>query len=130
MTKPDYVLHWKETAEQEWSSAQGLFRLGNYLNCLFLAHLMIEKLCKAHWVKDNVEDIPPRIHNLVRLLAATSFVLTPAQEVLLAELNRFQMDGRYTDYQRLIYKVATRPYTKQLLSDIKEFRQCLLNGLP
>lgn len=56
--------------------------------------------------------------------------LTPDQEVLLAELNRFQMDGRYADYQRLIYKVATSAYTQQLLADTKNFRQCLLSTLP
>lgn len=130
MTKHEHILHWKETAEEDWLGSQDLFRAGRYMLCLFVAHLTIEKLCKSHWVKDNAENFPPRIHNLVRLLAATSFALIPAQEVLLAELNRFQMDGRYADYQRLIYKVATRAYTQQLLSDTKDFRQCLLNALP
>ncbi|HEX8328206.1 MAG TPA: HEPN domain-containing protein, partial [Hymenobacter sp.] len=90
MTKHDHILHWKETAEGDWLAAQDLFQTKRYLQCLFLAHLTVEKLCKAHWVKDNVDDYPPRIHNLARVLAATAVVLTPAQEVLIAELNGFQ----------------------------------------
>ncbi|GAA4348897.1 hypothetical protein GCM10023185_05240 [Hymenobacter saemangeumensis] len=130
MTKHDHILHWKETAEGDWLAAQDLFQTRRYLQCLFLAHLTIEKLSKAHWVKDNVDDYPPRIHNLARVLAATAVVLTPDQEVLIAELNRFQMDGRYPDYQRMVYGVATESYTRQLLDDTKLFRLCLLSTLP
>lgn len=130
MTKHDYILHWQETAEEDWLASQDLFQAKGYLQCLFLAHLTIEKLCKAHWVKDNADDHPPRIHNLARLLAATSVVLTPVQEVVIAELNGFQMDGRYPDYQRIVYKIATEAYTRQLLRDTELFRQCLLSPLP
>jgi HEPN domain-containing protein len=130
MTKHDHILHWKETAEGDWLAAQDLFQTRRYLQCLFLTHLTIEKLCKAHWVKDNVDDYPPRIHNLARVLAATAIVLTPAQEVLIAELNGFQMDGRYPDYQRTVYNIATEAYTRQLLDDTELFRQCLLSTLP
>jgi HEPN domain-containing protein len=130
MTKHDHILHWKETAEGDWLAAQDLFQTKRYLQCLFLAHLTVEKLCKAHWVKDNVDDYPPRIHNLARVLAATAVVLTPAQEVLIAELNGFQMDGRYPDYQRTVYSIATEAYTRQLLADTELFRQCLLSTLP
>ncbi|MET4075338.1 HEPN domain-containing protein [Hymenobacter sp. UYCo722] len=130
MTKHDHILHWKVTAEDDWLASQDLLQTKRYLQCLFLAHLTIEKLCKAHWVKDNVDDHPPRIHNLARLLAATAVVLTPAQEVIIAELNGFQMDGRYPDYQRSVYKIATEAYTRQLLHDTELFRQCLLSPLP
>lgn len=129
MTKHDHVLHWKETAEDDWLASQDLFQTKRYLQCLFLAHLTIEKLSKAHWVKDNLDDYPPRIHNLARVLAATAVVLTPAQEVLLAELNKFQLDGHYPDYQRMVYEIATEAYMRQLLDDAKLFRQCLLSTL-
>lgn len=130
MTKHDHIVYWKETAESNWLASQDLFQTGKYLECLFLAHLTIEKLSKAHWVKDNADDYPPRIHGLARLLASTAIVLTPDQEVLVAELNRFQMEGRYPDYQRLVYAIATRSYTQQLLHDTAAFRQCLLSTLP
>lgn len=130
MNKHDHILYWKETAESNWLAAQDLFQTGKYLECLFFAHLVIEKLSKAHWVQDNTADHPPRIHNLARVLAATTLVLTPEQEILIAELNKFQMEGRYPDYTRSVYQMATAAYTQQLLQDIQLFRQCLLNTLP
>ncbi|MBO0358361.1 HEPN domain-containing protein [Hymenobacter sp. BT186] len=129
MTKQEHVDYWKETAEQDWSSAQVLFGAGNYLNSLFLAHLVIEKLSKALWVQDNTDDYPPRIHNITRLLAATTYALNPAEEVLVAELNQFQMEGRYPDYARTVYQRATASHTQDVLHDTATLRQCLLNKL-
>ena len=130
MTKHDYILHWKETSEQEWSSAQGLFTLGNYLNSLFHAHLVIEKLSKAHWVKDNVDDFPPRTHNIIRLWQQTRLQPTPNQELVALELNTFQMEGRYPDYQRIAYQRATQRFTQALLNDTATLRSWLLSTLP
>ncbi|QDA60461.1 HEPN domain-containing protein [Hymenobacter jejuensis] len=129
MTKQEHVAYWKETAEQDWSSAQVLFGAGNYLNSLFLAHLVIEKLSKALWVQENTDDYPPRIHNIIRLLAATSYALNPAETVLVAELNQFQMEGRYPDYSRTVYQQATASHTQNVLRDTASLRQCLLNKL-
>lgn len=65
-------------------------------------------------MKDNADDYPPRIHGPARLLASTTVVLTPDQKVLLAELNRFQMEGRYPDYQRAVAQQATEAYTRNI----------------
>ncbi|UPL48755.1 HEPN domain-containing protein [Hymenobacter sublimis] len=129
MTKQDHVNYWKETAEQDWSSAQALLMAGNYLNSLFFAHLVIEKLSKALWVQENVSDHPPRIHNIARILDATSVVLRPDEEVLVTELNIFQMEGRYPDYARTVYQRATKVFATELLLETENFRQCLLSKL-
>lgn len=130
MTKADHILFWKETAEQEWSSAQVLFTAGNYLNSLFMAHLVIEKLSKAHWVQDNVGDHPPRIHNIVKLWQQTTLQPTPAQEQVALNLNTFQLEGRYQDYQRIAYQRATESFTRALLQDVANLRSWLLSTLP
>ncbi len=130
MNKYDHILYWKETAEQEWSSAQALFREGNYLNCLFFAHLVIEKLSKAHWVQDNVDDYPPRTHNILKLWTATTLQPTPAQELTATELNTFQMEGRYQDYQRIASQRASQAFTRALLNDTEQLRAWLLSKLP
>lgn len=129
MTKQDHVNYWKETAEQDWSSAQALLAAGNYLNSLFFAHLVIEKLSKALWVQENASDHPPRIHNIARILDATSVVLSPDEEVLVTELNSFQMEGCYPDYARTVYQRATKVFATDLLLETENFRQCLLSKL-
>jgi len=62
--------------------------------------LVVEKLSKAHWVKDNPGDIPPRIHNILKIWQNTTLVPTTDLENTAFELNIFQMEGRYQDYQR------------------------------
>lgn len=129
MTKQEHISHWVETCQDDWLAAHALFQAKRFLQSLFFAHLTIEKLSKAHWVKDNTTDIPPRTHNIIRLWQET--VLTPMAdyENTAAELNSFQMDGRYQDYQRAAYQRATESFTRALLNDTDQLRQWLLNSL-
>jgi HEPN domain-containing protein len=64
MNKQEHILFWKNSAKNDWKISQKLFHSKDYLYSLFFAHLVLEKLCKAHWVKDNPENFPPKIHNL------------------------------------------------------------------
>lgn len=130
MTKHDHIQYWKETAEDDWLSAHDLFKTKRYLQCLFLAHLTIEKLSKAHWVQDNAGDYPPRIHNILRIWGDTQLLPSPDQENAAADLNRFQLEGRYPDYQRAVAAQATESYTRNLLHDADLLRSWLLSKLP
>lgn len=42
---------------------------------LFAFHLTIEKLLKAIWVKDNIENTPPRQHDLTFIYNQTDLKL-------------------------------------------------------
>ncbi|WP_210521263.1 HEPN domain-containing protein [Hymenobacter terricola] len=130
MTKHDHILYWKETAEEDWLASQDLFQTKHYLQSLFLAHLTIEKLSKGHWVKDNSSDYPPRIHNILRLWGDTQLAPTADYENTAADLNRFQLEGRYPDYQRAVAQQATESYTRTLLHDTAQLRTWLLSKLP
>ncbi|WP_254244929.1 HEPN domain-containing protein [Hymenobacter sp. BRD67] len=81
-----------------------MFNTGRYVQCLFWAHLVVEKLSKAHWVQDNVDDYPPCIYNIVRLWQNTTLQPTGAQEKVALDLNQFQLEGRYPDYSRTLVK--------------------------
>ncbi len=130
MTKHDHILYWRETAEEDWLTTQDLFNSGRYMQCLFWAHLVVEKLSKAHWVQDNVDDYPPRIHNIVRLWQNTTLQPTAVQEKVALDLNQFQLEGRYPDYSRTLQKQATKEYTQTFLRDITDLRTWLLSTLP
>jgi HEPN domain-containing protein len=65
--------------------------------------LTLEKLLKAFWVRDNVENIPPKMHNLNYLLAQTQLALSEEEQRFFAVFNQFQLEGRYPDYQFAIY---------------------------
>lgn len=130
MGKEDYIEFWKESAQKSRIASIHLFEKSDYVESLFFAHLALEKIIKAHWVKDNPGDFPPRIHNLRRLLEQTSVVLTTAQLIFLEQMNTFQMEGRYPDYRFSIYQTFDEPQTKSVLNSSEKMFQWLLNKLP
>lgn len=129
MNKSDYITYWKTTANKDWDAVGHLFEKGDYLHALFFTHLVIEKLLKAHFVKDNENDFPPRTHNLLLLISQTTLEPTIEQLRLFSQTNQFQIDGRYPDYQLNIYRIATQSYTQILLEEIQELKSWLENSL-
>lgn len=107
-----------------------MFSTGTYVPCLFWAHLTIEKLVKALWVKDNAGDTPPFTHSISKLLADTTLVLTPVQARFVQQLNTFQLEGRYESYTTNLRQMATKVFTQAVLQDVTDLRLCLLRQLP
>jgi HEPN domain-containing protein len=129
MTKDEHVKYWIETAENDWKIVTKLFDSKDYLYSLFFSHLTIEKLSKAIWVKLSSENYPPKTHNILFILEKVDFKLSEEQKDILITLNNFQLEGRYPDYKRNIYKLCTEEYTNNLLKKIKEVKKCLLKSL-
>lgn len=127
--KQVHIRFWQEGAEESWLSANVLLENGRYMMALFCWHLCIEKLLKAHWVKDNEEDIPPMIHNLTYLHKQTQLNL--AQEMLedLKVINFWNIEGRYPDYQKGLYQTATKEYVSGKKKTVENIRKCLLEKL-
>ena len=130
MNKQDHIDYWRKTADSDWTAVQVLFEKEQYLQCLFFAHLVLEKLLKAHWVKDNATNSPPKVHNLEFLKQQTELELSLEEEFILDRMGLFQMQTRYPDYQFKIKKLCTHSYTKTLLDSIEQLRNSLLNKLP
>lgn len=55
MTKDEIVKYWIEAAEFDLRAMQNLYTSKDYVWCLFLGHLVIEKLLKAIAVKNDLE---------------------------------------------------------------------------
>ena len=130
MDKREHITYWKDASAKDWNAVSSLFTSGNYVHALFFAHLTIEKLSKAVWVKDNEENIPPRVHNILKVLQQTNMNLSPEQSEFIVRLNSFQLEGRYPDYTGKIFKLCTKEYTAEILKSVNDLRLCLLNELP
>ena len=126
MTKEQHINYWIDTAQYDWTGAESAFHTKNYMHCLFWAHLVLEKLAKAHWVKNHAENIPPKVHNVVWLLEQSNIDLGEETMNFLGDFNDFQLSGRYPDYTNNIYKMCTKEFTFEQLGKIKEIRACLL----
>ena len=116
MDKADYIKYWKTTASQDWKRVNLLFKNRDYVFALFCAHLTLEKLIKAHWVKDNVGNYPPKIHNLNKLLAQTKLNLTNEELVFCSDMNKFQIEGRYPDFITGLNKKLNKLYSSNYIS--------------
>jgi len=90
------IEYWKRGAEEDFAAAQSLLEKGHLRHCLFFAHLAIEKMLKAH-VTRKTDDVPPRIHNLIRLVDITGLKLNVEQKDFLREFGVYQLEGRYPD---------------------------------
>lgn len=115
MTKQEHIQWWIDEADRNWETA--VFNMNGKQNvfALFAFHLCIEKLLKAAWVKDNVDNIPPRTHDLTKLYKETDLQLEPSQYDFLVVINEWNIDGRYPDYKLKVYARATDLYLQEQL---------------
>jgi len=121
MTKEEHINYWRESARHDLESAEGIFDSGRYDWCLFMGHLALEKLLKAIFVDRNDNDMPPKIHNLVRLAELSKIEIDDEQKFLLDKINDFNIQTRYPDYKLEFYKTCNAEYTHEHLGRIKEF---------
>jgi HEPN domain-containing protein len=128
-TKDQYIDFWIEQAEDDWKAVFTLFNGKNYLQSLFFAELVIEKLCKSLWIKYNTENIPPRTHNLIHLLSATPIEMTDDKSEFLLNLNRFQLEGRYPEYLTKMHNICNEQFTKSMVDTTNNIRIWLLENL-
>jgi len=108
-----------EDAEHDLDVARSLFRTGKYDYCLFLCHLMLEKLLKA-LVAKVTKDHPPFTHNLLYLAGTAKLDLTKSQIELFDQINKFNMEVRYPEDLRSLHKKINKVYTKKYFDSSKE----------
>jgi HEPN domain-containing protein len=128
--KIDHIKYWKTTAARDWKRVNLLFKNRDYVFALFCAHLTLEKLIKGHWVKNNEGNFPPKIHNLVRLAEHISLKFSEEETDFLRQMNTFQLEGRYPDYQQALNKTYKAAATKKIVEKSNQIRKCLLKKLP
>jgi len=128
-TKDEHINFWIEQAEDDWKAVFSLYNGKNYLQSLFFAHLVVEKLCKSLWIKHNIENIPPRTHNLIHLISATPIEMADDKSEFLLNLNRFQLEGRYPEYLTKMHNICNESFTKSMIDSTNNIRIWLLGKL-
>lgn len=106
-----------------------MYKSKDYLHSLFFAHLVLEKLCKALWVKHNEENTPPKIHNLIEILNRANIQYSTEQIKFMIVMNTFQLEERYPDYMNRLYKTYKGKNTNELLRQVKQFSKWLQEQL-
>ncbi|MBX2993159.1 MAG: HEPN domain-containing protein [Bacteroidetes bacterium] len=121
MTKDEHIQFWVEDSESDLTTAKSMFQSKHFNWSLFVAHLALEKLLKALWIKNNKSNTPPKIHNLLKLAEGAGLSLSEEEKQLLAEANEFQIETRYAQFKLEFYKKCTPAFTKSYLNQMEGF---------
>jgi HEPN domain-containing protein len=89
--------YWRQSSGEDWEVAVKLVQDGKSRHGLFFAHLALEKMLKAIICR-RTRDIPPRMHNLIRLSELAGLKPDDRQADVLADMNQFNMEGRYPEF--------------------------------
>lgn len=128
-TKEEHIQHWQNQANDDWEAVITLLKGKKNLQALFFAHLVIEKICKALWIKYDQTNIPPKTHNLNFLISQTPLKLDDEQSEFLLNLNRFQLEGRYPEYVTQMHQICNDDFTQKLIDNTEKIKSWLQEKL-
>ena len=110
--------YWMNASVEAFDTAKVIFEGGRYVHALFFCHLAIEKMLKAFVVK-RTKDHAPYDHNLIKLAENAGVKFSDQDMDTIAEINTFNIEGRYDDYKLKFYKKATKLYAEKYFDEVK-----------
>ena len=116
----EHIKYWIDSAKHDWETVESLFSANKYDWCLFIGHLVLEKILKALYVQANNNQLPPKTHNLIKLARRTNLNLTKEQEIFLDEVNDFNLEVRYPQYKNEFHKKCTKKFAANYYQKINE----------
>jgi HEPN domain-containing protein len=119
------IEYWSLGAASDIDTAGILIKNKKYLHGLFFCHLAIEKIIKAHVTKAT-NRIPPKSHNLFRLLDIAEIEVSDENAEFLGILMKYQLEGRYPDYNP---ETPDKKKVNEYFKKTKEFLLWLKNLL-
>ena len=130
MNNIDLMNYWIESSDEDYNVMKVLYNNKKNSYCLFFGHLVIEKLLKALYAKNN-KNAPyaPKSHDLLYLAEKVNVEITERQKDLLDSITRFNMSARYDDYKREFSLKCTDEYTLEQIKNIEEVRTWIIQLL-
>lgn len=126
MNSIDLMEYWFKSADEDYDTM--LYMKDGKKNtwCLFMGHLVIEKLLKGLYAKNNPNaPIAPKIHNLILLSQKANLEVPTEIREKIQTINTFNISARYDDYKRTFDEKCTDDYTSEQVKNIEEVRKWL-----
>lgn len=122
--------YWLNSSEEDYNVMKYLYSGKKNSYCLFFGHLVIEKLLKGLYAKNNEENpYTIKSHNLLALAEKCNLDLTDEQVEKLQIITQFNISARYDDYKESFNRKCTDEYTSEQIKNIEEVRTWLKNLL-
>ena len=117
---------WADQSRYDLETARAMLDSSRYLYVLFCCQQAIEKALKAKIVSLTGE-LPPRIHNLMRLAEKAGIELNIDQARLCKELSAYYVQTRYPEEIQAIGSTVTREISADALRKTEEILQWLFS---
>ena len=98
--------YWKNGAVNDLETAELLISGKKYIEGLFFCHLTIEKIFKA-LVVGKTNQLAPKTHNLNYLYELSGVKASDEDTSFLSVLMKYQLEGRYPDYNPKVSLIET-----------------------
>jgi len=118
------VRNWIASAEYDFTTAEHMLQTGRYLYVIFMCHLAIEKMLKAH-VELHENKFPPKIHSLTSLIERAGLDIPVEFKKIILELNASSIPTRYPEDLKRSLRVHNKQKCKSALAATKETLQWL-----
>jgi len=120
--------YWKDSSNQNYTTMNNLLKSRDYSWALFIGHLVIEKLLKAHYVKSQKKHAL-YTHDLLRLSSKCGLKVPSEFEEWLDDISTFNLNARYDNYKQDFYKLCTEEFTAVWIQRIEKIREWLIQEL-
>ena len=126
MNNIDLMKYWFESSDSDFDTMKVLFENHKNTWCLFIGHLVIEKLLKGLYAKNNPENpISPKIHKLILLSQKANLEVPNEIKEKIQVINTFNISARYDDYKKTFEEKCTNEYTTLQFKNIEEVQKWL-----
>ncbi len=105
MNNIDLMNYWFDSANSDFDTMMVLFENRKNTWCLFIGHLVIEKMLKGIYAKNNPQNpIAPKTHNLILLSQKAKLYVSQEIREKIQIINTFNISARYDDYKKVLKK--------------------------
>lgn len=123
MDNIDLMEYWLNSSDEDYDTMLYMKEGKKNTWCLFMGHLVIEKLLKGLYAKNNEENpYTIKSHNLLALAEKCNLELTDEQVEKLQIITQFNISARYDDYKETFNQKCTDEYTSEQIKNIEEVR--------
>jgi len=116
--------HWARRAQYDLDTADAMFKAGRYLYVLFCCQQAVEKMLKSIIVQ-RADEMPPRIHRLVRLAELAGVAVEEKEMDFLRELSEYYIPTRYPEDVADLALDVKQDKAQWVLTQSREFIQWL-----
>ncbi|MFA6258428.1 MAG: HEPN domain-containing protein [Candidatus Paceibacterota bacterium] len=120
--------YWENMATHDHKTMLASFKSKEYSSALFFGHIVLEKILKSLFVKENRRQAPYS-HDLPYLNSELKSGLSAKEKNLLIKINDFNIRARYPDVKLEFYKKCTLDYTRKRIKEIDSIYQKICKKL-